>query len=46
MIESVQIPGIGRIRENTKKLSGLVPKKEESFLVPKNGIIRASDGNR
>ena len=37
MVESVRVPGIGRIRESTKKLSG---------RVPKNGIIRASTGNR
>ena len=46
MVESVRIPGIGRIREITKKLSERVPKKVESLSVPENDKIRASAGNR
>ena len=46
MVESVRVPGIGRIRESTEKLSGRVPEKVESLLVPENGRIRASAGNR
>ena len=31
MVQSVRVPGIGRIHESTEKLSGRVPKKLESL---------------
>ena len=31
MVESVRVPGIGRICQSTEKLSGQVPKKVESL---------------
>ena len=46
MVESVRVPGIGRIGESTEKLSGRVLEKVESSGVPKNGRIRASAGYR
>ena len=36
MIKSVRIPGIGRIRKSTEKLSGRVPEKVESLGVLEN----------
>ena len=46
MVEFVQILGIGRIREITEKLSGRVPEKAESLLLPENGRIRTSVEDR
>ena len=46
MVESVRVPGIGRMRESTEKLSGRVREKVESLLVPENGRIHAGAGNR
>ena len=46
MVESMRVPGIGRIGESTEKLSERVLEKVESLLVPENGRIRASSGNR
>ena len=46
IVESVRVPGIGRIRESAEKLSGQLPEKVESLGVPKNSRIRASAGNR
>ena len=37
MVESVRVPGIGRISESTEKFSGRVPEKVESLSVPENG---------
>ena len=42
MVESVPVPGIGRIRESTKKLCGRVPEKIESLRVSGIGKIRES----
>ena len=46
MVESMRVPGIGRIGESTEKLSERVLEKVESLLVPENGRIRASTENR
>ena len=41
----MQVPGIGKIRESTEKLSGRVPEKVESMRVPGMGRIYESAGN-
>ena len=44
MVESGRVPGKGRIRVSTEKLSVESRKSVESVSLPENGTIRASTG--
>ena len=46
MVESVRVPGIGKIGESTENHSERAPEKVESLSVPEKIRIHASAWNR